>query len=53
LLIVRQLVSLKEQGRKIRENISKVLNTGLEETEENHPVNKVLYRTPLFLIKKT
>jgi hypothetical protein len=32
------LVSSKEQGRKIRESISKVLNTA----EENHPVNKVI-----------
>jgi len=44
LLIVRQLVSSKEQVRKIRESMLKALNTGLEapETaEENHPVNKV------------
>jgi hypothetical protein len=32
------LVSSKEQGRKIRENISKVQSTA----EENHPVNKVI-----------
>jgi hypothetical protein len=40
------LVSLKEVGRKIRENISKVQSTGPEApdtgpAEENHPVNKV------------
>jgi len=35
------LVSSKEQGRKIRESISKVQSTA-ETAEENHPVNKVI-----------